>query len=55
MTNDDTMELDRIGMPINQEWEKRLMIILPDEVDTEKVAYFIITKPSIVHLTLLVH
>ena len=46
MTNDDTMELDRIGMPINQEELKKINDNSTRRSGHGKVAYFIITKPS---------
>ena len=45
MTNDDTMELDRIGMPINQEELKKINDKSNKKSGNGKVAYFV-TAPS---------
>lgn len=46
MTNDDNMELDRIGMPINQDELDKINSQSTRKSGNGKVAYFIITKPS---------
>lgn len=46
MTNDDTMELDRIGMPMDKEELKKINDKSTRKSGHGKVAYFIITKPS---------
>lgn len=46
MTNDDTVELDRIGMPISEDELKKINDKSTRKSGHGKVAYFIITKPS---------
>lgn len=46
MTNDDNMELDRIGMPIEADKLKAINDKSTRKSNHGKVAYFIITKPS---------
>lgn len=45
MTNDDTMELDRIGMPINQEELKKINDKSTKKSENGKIAYFINANP----------
>lgn len=46
MTGTDDMELDRIGMPLDNERLKRINEESGKKIGNGKIAYFIITKPS---------